>query len=71
MKERGTTPSEVTRAILEGEKIPAKEGRLGFRYNFEFHSWWAGKRYTVKQVVPIVVRENGSFVVVTVYVFYF
>ncbi len=68
--DRGATKDEVKRAIWEGERISAKEGRLAFRKNFLFASVWKGKYYRIKQVMPIVVEEE-KFVVVTVYVFYF
>ncbi len=71
MQERGATRSEVVKAIEYGEEIPAKEGRRAFRYNLSFNSSWLGKRCRVKQIKPIVVKENGHYVVVTVYVFYF
>ena len=71
MQERGATRSEVSEAITEGEKISAKKGRLGFRLNVQYDAKWAGKHYKMKQVMPIVVGERRSYVVVTVYVFYF
>ena len=58
-------------AILEGERLRAERGRAAFRKNFPFLSDWKGRYYDVKQVVPIVVEEEDSIVVVTVYVFYF
>jgi len=53
-----------------GEKIPAKRDRESFRFNFQFDGIWGGKRYSIKQVMPIVKEENGR-IIVTVYVFYF
>ncbi len=71
MEERGTTRSEVVKAIENGEEIPAKQGRRAFRYNLSFSGAWMGKRYKIKQIKPVIVRENSHYVVVTVYVFYF
>jgi len=71
LKDRGTTEEEVKRAIQEGERAPAKEKRITFRKNFLFNSKWKGKHYQMKQVMPIVVEEDGNWIVVTVYVFYF
>ena len=67
---RGATEAEATAAILEGEKLPARLGRIAFRKNFSFLSEWKGRYYEVKQVMPIVSEEEDSIVVVTVYVFY-
>ncbi len=44
---------------------------MSFRKNFPFQAVWKGKRYDVKQVMPIVIEETEALVVVTVYVFYF
>lgn len=71
MSERGAERSEVVKVITLGEAIPAKEGRLAFRLNLQFGGSWLGKRYKTKQIKSIVVKENGHYVVVTVYVFYF
>ena len=71
MEERGAVRSEVVKALQEGEEIPAKAGRKCYRMNFQYNGSWMGKRYRIKQVAPVVVEEDGKFVVVTVYVFYF
>jgi len=71
MEERGTTRSEVVKAIEQGEEIPAKRGRFAFRYNLPALGSWLGKRFRIKQIKPIVVKENSHYIVVTVYVFYF
>ena len=65
LKDRGTTEEEVKRAIQEGERAPAKEKRIAFRKNFLFDSKWKGKHYQMKQVMPIVVEEDGNWIVVT------
>ena len=71
MEERGATRSEVVKAVEYGEEIPAKKGRIAFRYNLQFTGSWLGKRFRMKQIKPIVVKENSHYIVVTVYVFYF
>jgi len=71
MDDRGASKDEVNAAILNGEQVPAKKGRIAFRKNFLFESYWKGKHYTTKQVMPIVKEERDKLVVITVYVFYF
>ena len=71
MAERGAHEDEVAEAIRIGEEIPAKEGRLGYRRNFQYERPWGGRTYAMKQVVAIVVEEPDALVVVTVYTFYF
>lgn len=70
MDDRGASKEEVELTIRTGESFPAKKGRLSFRKNFSYNDQWKGKFYQVKQVMPIVVKEPGRFVVVTVYVYY-
>ncbi|MSS72699.1 MAG: hypothetical protein EXS64_14590 [Candidatus Latescibacteria bacterium] len=50
MSERGTNEEEVKSTTRQGEQIPAKYGRSGFRRNFPFDSAWQGKYYRTKQV---------------------
>lgn len=71
MAERGATKEEIEEAIANGERTPAKKGRLAYRYNFQYNKAWAQKFYAIKQVMPIVKEEETQTVVVTVYVFYF
>lgn len=68
---RGTSEDEITIAIKDGEEAPAKKGRKAYRKNSPFESYWKGKYYLIKQVMPIVKEEPGKIIVVTVYVFYF
>ena len=70
LTDRGATVEEVELTIREGERTPAKRGRLAFRKNFQFEHTWNGIYYESKQVLPIVVEESEQLVVVTVYVFY-
>jgi hypothetical protein len=71
MPDRGATREEVKTAIRSGELLPAKGKRFSFRKNFPFNNVWKGKRYGIKQVMPIVIEESDRIIVVTVYVFYF
>ncbi len=69
--DRGTSEEEIILAIREGEEVPAKKGRNAYRKNFNFESYWKGKYYSTKQVVPIAKEESERMVVITVYVYYF
>ena len=69
--DRGTSEEEIKIAIKDGEEAPAKKGRKAYRKNFPFESYWKGKYYSTKQVIPIVKEEAGRIVVITVYVYYF
>ena len=69
--ERGTTRSEVEKAIRKGSRELATRGREMCRYNFLFNRKWQGKHYPVKQVAPIIKEEGNEIIVITVYTFYF
>ena len=71
MRERGAQQHEVEIAIRTGEEFPVKKNRRAFRQNFQYDSQWGNKLYRTKQIVPIVVEDPETLVVVTVYVFYF
>ena len=71
LADRGTTREEVIQAIQEGEKQIAKKGRIAFKKNFSFEKMWKERYYSSKQVMPIVVEEEGEYVVATVYVFFY
>jgi len=71
MPDRGATKDEVEAAIRTGEFAPAKSKRVSYRKNFPFNKDWKGRKYAVKQVMPIVIEESDRIMVVTVYVFYF
>lgn len=71
MAERGATEAEVTAAVREGERFPAKFGRTGFRRNFPFDNEWRGRRYATKQVEAYAVKERADWLVITVMVKYF
>ncbi len=69
--ERGATEQEVVQAVREGVSEPAKHGRMLYRINLGFNREWQGKRYSMKQVAPIVKEEPTEIVVITVYTYYF
>ena len=71
MRERGAGEAEVVTSIREGDREPARKGRIMYRKNFQFEQMWRGRRYRNKQVAPIVAEESDRLVVVTVYTFYF
>lgn len=71
MAERGANEADAISAIRDGEQVPAKRGRQGFRRNFQYGSEWGGRTYAIKQVLAIVAEEADALVVVTVYTFYF
>lgn len=71
MSERGTSEEEVKAAMTQGEQIPAKYGRSGFRRNFPFDSEWQGKYYRTKQVEAYAVQEDLGWLVITVITRYF
>lgn len=68
---RGTTEAEVVHAVEHGQRSPAKAGRQQYQCDFAYGSEWNGKWYATKRVVPVVVEEQGVFVVVTVHTYYF
>ena len=69
--QRGTTEADVTAAIRTGKREPAQRGLWLYRLNLEYQREWAGVRYAVQQVAPVVDEEAHRFVVVTVYTYYF
>ncbi|MBN2410037.1 MAG: hypothetical protein JXE07_09890 [Candidatus Aminicenantes bacterium] len=71
MEERETSKDEVRVTISQGERFPAKLGRVGFKRNFPFESKRDGKFFRIKQVVVYGVEEGEDFLVITVVVKYF
>ena len=71
LAERGATEDEVRSVVKEGEQFPAKFGRTGFRRNFQFDSEWHGRYYKTKQVEVYAVKEDESWLVITVITRYF
>ena len=71
MKERGVTRDEVIVVVKNGEKIPAKFSRTGFRRNFQYNKKWRGRYFNTKQVEVYAVKENSDWLVITVIAKYF
>lgn len=69
--ERGVLPEEIVETVQAGESFPAKQGRIGYRANFQFNAEQNGKWYAIKQVETVGVEEQGTFVVVTLLSKYF
>ena len=69
--ERGASAKEIELAIRLGNREPARKNRELCRYNFPFGQAWHGKKYSVKQVAPLIVEDKQEIVVITVYTFYF
>ena len=69
--ERGATEDEVIAAVAEGERFPAKHGRVGFRRNFPFDGIWREQRYATKQIEALAVEQDGGWLVITVLVKFF
>jgi hypothetical protein len=69
-KERGADETEIKDVILTGDPIPAKSGRLGKAKVYSFGMLRNGKRYAEKRIEVFYVSDHGTFVTVTVYVFY-
>jgi len=71
MQERGATEEEIQATVAEGERFPAKFGRMGFRRNFQFAQEWRGRHYHTKQVEAYAVQEGADWLVLTVITRYF
>lgn len=70
-KDRGTTENEITETIESGESFPAKHDRTGFRKTVIYNAKWQHRHYYAKQIECYTVRENDSWVGITVLVKYF
>lgn len=68
--ERGATEAEVCSTVEQGERFPAKFGRVGYRRNFPFGGTWRERRYATKQVEAYAVKEGEDWLVITVIVKY-
>lgn len=66
LQEREATREEVVSTVLQGEQIPAKFGRSGFRRNFTFNREWRGRRYSTKQILVYAIRDGEDWLVITV-----
>jgi hypothetical protein len=69
--ERGATTDEVIATVQQGENVPERLGRTGFRRNFPFGGVWRGRRYANKQIEAYAVEENDRWIVITVLVKFF
>jgi hypothetical protein len=69
--ERGATGEEIRSTVENGDRFPAKFGRVGFRRNFQFNDIWRGKRYVTKQIEAYAVEEDGRWIVITIVTKYF
>lgn len=70
MAERGATEAEVVATVTEGERFPAKYGRVGFRRNFPFDADWRGRHFATKQVEAYCVEEDNWLVITLVVKYY-
>ncbi|MCY4375556.1 MAG: DUF4258 domain-containing protein [Spirochaetaceae bacterium] len=66
MIERGASEEEVVATVLQGERFPAKHGRVGFRRNYAFGGAWRGRTYATKQVEAYAVQDDEDWTVITV-----
>lgn len=71
MDERGATEAQVITTVEDGDRHPAKHGRMRFQQNFSYNRVWRGTKYAVQQVHAIAVQQNGDWLVITVIVKYF
>ena len=71
MAERGVARDEVVTVVTEGERLPAKLGRVAFRRNFNYGKTWRGTHYALKQVEVVAVEESDRWLVITVIARYF
>ncbi|RLD18727.1 MAG: hypothetical protein DRI36_00680 [Caldiserica bacterium] len=69
-KERGATKEEIEEVIKTGFPIKVRYGREGRAKIFNFNKERNGVYYEQKRVEVIFVKEEGSIMTVTVYVFY-
>jgi hypothetical protein len=68
---RGFTADEVERAIRQGVREAARDGRFERSLDFGFGSAWNGRHYTTKRVRAIFADEESEIVVITVYTYFF
>ena len=66
ISQRGATEEQVTETIKSGEHFEAKFGRTGFRRNFIFDKYRHEKYYRNIQVEVYAVKENDSWLVISV-----
>ncbi len=71
MAQRGATEEQVVETVEHGERFEAKFGRTGFRRNFVFEEEWCNRYYMNKQIEAYAVKEEGSWLVISVITRYF
>jgi hypothetical protein len=71
MEERGASEDEARATVGQGERFPAKFGRIGFRRNFPFGGDRHGRYYHTKQLEVYAVQEGDDWIVITVLTRYF
>lgn len=71
MRERDASEDAVIEAIRFGRREPAQRGLSLFRLDVKYEREWAGRRYSLQQIAPVVAEEDDCLVVVTVFTFYF
>lgn len=71
MRKRGADKAEVEQAIRVGKWEESHKERFEAKLEFPFNTTWNNKEYKTKQINPVFVVEDGTIVVITVYVFYF
>ena len=69
-EERGTTAEEIIDVIETGMALDAKSQRLAKSKVYAFNQQRLGKFYEQKRVEVIYTIEDGTYITVTVYVFY-
>ena len=69
--QREAFEEEVKEVLLSGERFEARDGRIGFRKNFQCCRDAGKKIYHTKQLAVIVVEEELRYIIVTVLVFWF
>ncbi len=71
LAERGATEAEIVLTVETGEQFAARFGRTGFRRNLPFKKRWRGRRYKIKQIEAYAVRQQDSWLVISVVTRYF
>lgn len=71
MVQRGASEEQVAETVEHGERFEAKFGRAGFRRNFVFEKRWGNRYYKNEQVEVYAVKEEGSWLVISVITRYF
>lgn len=65
-KERGTNEEEIKQTIVYGEQLPAKQRRLKFIKTFAYNNIWNGRYFNNKKLEVVAVKEDESWIIITV-----